>query len=59
MFFGDSAELKKFIDDAEAAFTVVIPNKHGILLKFVESRIVGDIRYKLFVARNKSMRNEN
>jgi hypothetical protein len=46
-FYGNKKKLREFIENADVAFEVVHPNKHEILLKFVKTKITGDVRSKL------------
>jgi hypothetical protein len=48
-FAGDRRKLKEFIDNVSTAFEHVSPEQHGLLLKFVKTKITGDARNKLFV----------
>jgi hypothetical protein len=48
-FAGDRKKLKKFVDNVSTAFELVRPEQHGLLLKFVKTKITGDARNKLFV----------
>jgi hypothetical protein len=48
-FDGDRKKLKEFTDNVSTAFELVRPEQHGLLLKFVESKITGDARSKLLV----------
>ena len=48
-FDGDKRWLRKFTENVDVAFELVHPNKHGVLLKFVKTKITGDARSKLMV----------
>jgi hypothetical protein len=48
-FDGDRRKLKGFIDNVSTAFELVRPEQHGLLLKFVKTKITGDARSKLLV----------
>jgi hypothetical protein len=48
-FDGDKRKLKEFIDNVTNAFELVRPEQHGILLKFVKTKITGAARSKLLV----------
>lgn len=46
-FNGNPKLLKEFIEGVEAAHQVVHPNKHGLLLKFVEAKITGEAKERV------------
>jgi hypothetical protein len=48
-FDGDKKRLHEFIQNVDVAFELVHPRKHEILLKFVKTKITGDVRSKLLV----------
>jgi hypothetical protein len=48
-FDGDRRKLKEFVDNISTAFELVRPEQHGLLLKFVKTKITGDARSKLLV----------
>jgi hypothetical protein len=48
-FDGDKRKLKEFIDNVSTAFELVRPEQHGLLLKFVKTKITGEARSKLLV----------
>jgi hypothetical protein len=48
-FDGDTKRLREFIENVDVAFELVHPSKHGIMLKFVKTKITGDARSKLIV----------
>jgi hypothetical protein len=48
-FDGDNKKSKEFIENVDAAFELVHPSTHEILLKLVKSKITGDVRSKLIV----------
>lgn len=48
-FSGDKSKLKEFIDNVDAAFELVDPVNHGLLLKFIKAKITGEARSKLLV----------
>ena len=48
-FDGDKKRLREFIENVDAAFELVHPNKHDILLKFGKTKITGDARSKEIV----------
>jgi len=48
-FHGNKKKLREFIENVDVAFELVLPSKHEILLKFVKTRITGDVGSKLIV----------
>ena len=48
-FSGKRESLEEFISNVDAAFELVNPVQHSILLKFVKARICGEARSKLLV----------
>jgi hypothetical protein len=46
-FDGNPRKLREFCEGVEAARQVVHPSKYSLLLKFVESKITGEAKYKL------------
>lgn len=46
-FDGNPKLLREFIEGADAAVEVVDPNQQQLLLKFIESKIVGDAKDRL------------
>lgn len=48
-FDRDKKRLWEFIENVDVSFEHVHPSKHGILLKFVKTKITGDARSKLIV----------
>jgi hypothetical protein len=48
-FDGSKRNLREFIDYVSTAFELTSRDHHGILLKFVKTRITGDVRSKLLV----------
>jgi hypothetical protein len=40
-FDGDKRNFKEFVDNVNTAFELVNPNEHGLLLKFVKTKITG------------------
>jgi hypothetical protein len=48
-FAVDRKKLKEFVDNVSTAFELVRPEQHGLLLKFVKTKITGDARNKFFV----------
>jgi hypothetical protein len=48
-FSGDKRALPEFIDNCDAAFSLVEESQHEKLLKFVKARIIGDAKSKLLV----------
>jgi hypothetical protein len=48
-FDGDKNKLRKFIENVDIAFEIIHPSKHELRLKFVKTKITGDVRSKLTV----------
>lgn len=48
-FSGDKNKLREFLDNCDAAFSLVHESQHEKLLKFVKAKIVGDAKSKLLV----------
>ena len=46
-FDGNPRLLREFIEGVEAAHQLVHPNKHGLLLKFVEAKITGEAKERV------------
>jgi hypothetical protein len=46
---GSKRNMREFIDNVSTAFELMSRVQHGILLKFVKTRITGDARRKLLV----------
>jgi hypothetical protein len=40
-FDGDRRKLKEFVNNVSTAFELVRPEQHGLLLKFVKTKITG------------------
>jgi hypothetical protein len=40
-FAGDRKKLKELVDNVSTAFKIVRPEQHGLLLKFVKTKITG------------------
>jgi len=53
-FDGDKRKFKEFVDNVTTAFELVGPNEHGLLLKFVKTKITGEARSKPLVRDLKS-----
>lgn len=53
-FDGNVKELRSFCEGVEAAFELVHPDKHPILLKFVVSKILGDAKEKILSRSHRS-----
>ena len=47
IFSGNPKKLRSFIEGVEAGHEVVHPRKHALLLKFIESKITGEVKDKL------------
>jgi hypothetical protein len=48
-FSGNKSKLNEFLDNVNTAFELVNPVKHGVLLKFVKTKITGVARPKLLM----------
>jgi hypothetical protein len=48
-FDGNKKKSREFIEKVDVAFELVHSSKHDILLKFVKTKITGDIRSKLII----------
>ena len=46
-FNGEPKQLREFIEGVESAIEVVHPTKQNILLKFIESKVMGDAKTKV------------
>jgi hypothetical protein len=41
-FDGNKCNMRDFVDNASAAFELIIRDQHGVLLKFVKMKITGE-----------------